>query len=144
MGRYDLIQTNLISHTIEINDWTAIFLFSLDGYDDEEVLRELLSCDPPDSIIDTVEGNLDANVIDTGFTYSNSYIRRSVVYVSPSSSGKEFLSTFVHELAHLTCDICLADGISLRGEKIAYLMGEIALRLSDIVCHLSCDICREH
>lgn len=116
-------------------------MFSLDGYDEGEVLRELLSCDPPGSIIDIVEGNLEANNVNTGFTYSNTLLRRSVVYVSPTSSGQEFLSSFVHELSHLTCDICVTDGISLRGEKIAYLMGEIARRLSAIVCRLSCDKC---
>ena len=133
----------MILRRIDIQDWTAIFLFSPDGYGDEEVYRQLVRCDAPDSIIKKVVGNLDRGHDNEGFTYSNPGLRRSVVYIGPTESGAEFLSTFVHELAHLVCHICSKDGVSLRGEKIAYLIGDIASRLSDIVCHYSCPNCRQ-
>ena len=133
----------MVERVIEINDWCATFLFSLDGHDEKEVLRQLIDCDPPASIINKVRENLDAGRKNSGFTYSNTKERQSLIYVSPTSSGGEFLSSFVHELAHLVCDICVTDEISLRGEEIAYLQGEIARQLSDVVCHLSCDCCRD-
>lgn len=133
----------MLLRRIDILGWTAVFLFSTDGYDDSEVLRQLVYCDPPESIYREVAANLEAGRPNEGFTYTNTLKRRSVVYIGPTSSGHEFLSSFVHELAHLTCDICLTDGISLSGERIAYIQGEVARRLSDVVCHLSCDTCRD-
>lgn len=131
----------MIIRRIDIQDWTAIFLFSFDNLEKKDVLRQLIDCEPPASIVKKVEENLSRNRPDEGFTYSNTDIRRSVVYIGPTSSGGEFLSSFVHELAHVVCDICVTDKISLRGEKIAYLTGEIARRLSDVVCFFSCDSC---
>lgn len=132
----------MLLRRVDILGWTAIFLFGDYGLDRDEVLRQLVNCDPPESIVWKVSDKLDADRDNEGFTYSNSQLRRSTVYIGPSSSGSEFLSSFCHELAHLVCDICIADGISLQGEKIAYIQGEIAMRLSDVVCELSCEHCR--
>lgn len=131
----------MIIRQVDIQGWTAIFLFSFENLEKKEVLQQLIDCEPPASIVKKVEENLRKNRLDEGFTYSNADIRKSVVYVGPTSSGGEFLSSFVHELAHVVCDICVTDKISLRGEKIAYLTGEIARRLSDVVCFFSCDSC---
>lgn len=131
----------MLLRRVDIQDWTVIFLFSLEGHEEEEVLRQLFYCKPPKSVANKVAENLEANRENEGFTYSNTEMRRSVVYIGPTNSGAEFLSSFVHELAHLVCDICITDRISLRGEEIAYLTGEIARRLSDVVCHFSCDNC---
>lgn len=133
----------MLLRRIDIWDWTAIVIFSTDGYDNEEVFRHLVECRAPDSIMQKVSANLEMGRDNEGFTFSNPSLRRSVVYIGPTTSGEEFLSTFVHELAHLVADICIADGVSLKGEAIAYLEGEIALRLSDIVCKMSCDHCRD-
>lgn len=132
----------MITRRIYIWDWEATFLFPVDGYDDEEVYRQLVRCDAPNSIIREVSENLEADRDNEGFCFSSPYLRRSVIYVGLASSGKEFLSTVVHEIAHLAANICTTDGVSLTGEPIAYLSGDIALQLSDIVCHYSCEDCR--
>lgn len=80
--------------------------------------------------------------MDTGFTYSNPEFRESVVVIGSSSSGAEFLNSFVHELRHLTDDIAYTCGYPLRGEPAAYLAGDISMGLSDIVCVMSCEKCR--
>lgn len=128
---------------IRIRDWTSIWIFSTDGEDEDVVLRQLQTCAPPPTLVDKIVSNLRSRRENEGFTYSNTELRRSVVYVGPTTSGEEFLSSFVHELAHLVCDICMTDNISLQGERIAYMQGDIALRLSDIVCYLSCNHCRQ-
>ena len=81
--------------------------------------------------------------MDTGFTYSNPHRMESIVVIGRSSSGAEFQNSYVHELRHLTDDIAYFYGYPLRGEPAAYLAGDIALELSDIVCKMSCDHCRE-
>ena len=132
----------MITRTIFIQDWEATFLVSIDGYDHNAEHQALADCKPPDAILERVAESLDDNHPNSGFTFSNTRRRESIIYVSPTTSGGEFISTFFHELTHLVCDICLTDGISLRGEEIAYLAGDIAHQLSDILCRLSCDHCR--
>lgn len=133
----------MITRQVNIKGWVATFLFSIHGHNEREVLARLLNCAPPKDIYDDVADKLEANQPNEGFTYSNTKLRESLVYIGPTTSGAEFLSSFVHELAHLVCDICLTKKISLKGEKIAYMQGDIATQLSDIVCYLSCDHCRD-
>ena len=82
--------------------------------------------------------------MDSGFTYSNPDIRRSVMVIGKTSSGPQFLNSFTHELRHLVDDIAKADGMEMSGEGVAYLSGDTAMAMADIVCRLSCDHCRTH
>lgn len=82
--------------------------------------------------------------MDSGFTYSNPDIRRSVMVIGKTSSGAQFLNSFVHELRHLIDDIAVADGMGMSGEAVAYLSGDTAMLVADIVSQLSCDHCRSH
>lgn len=77
-----------------------------------------------------------------GFTYSNLSEKKSVVVVGESTNGGEFLNSFSHELRHLADDISSYYGMIDRGEEVAYLTGDLANSVSDIVCLLSCDCCR--
>ena len=77
-----------------------------------------------------------------GFTYSNLSKKKSVVVIGESTNGGEFLNSFSHELRHLADDISSYYGMIDRGEEVAYLTGELANSVSDIVCLLSCDCCR--
>lgn len=97
----------------------------------------------PPSILHRVENNMILDRMDTGFTFSAPQRRTSVVVIGRSSSGAEFLNSFVHEVRHLTDDIAYTDHMPLRGEPAAYLAGDIALALSDVVCQMSCEHCRK-
>jgi len=133
----------MIRRKINIAGWEGVFLFSTGGYDDEEIYRQLVSCDAPASVFHSVSANLAEGMMNEGFTFSSPPLRRSVVYFGPTTDGGQFMSTFCHELGHFAIDICVTDGVDLESEKLCYLAGEVALRLSDIVCHLACDHCRE-
>lgn len=125
-----------------IRQWEIRFYFSFDTYDKERIIRALIWAGAPNSIIDNVSENIEAGRLDEGFTYSNPLDRKSVVGIGMTSSGPEFLNSFVHEVFHLSQDIAVADGISLVGEDIAYLAGDISRSASDIVCEMSCPHCR--
>lgn len=125
-----------------ILQWEVTFLFDYDEYDKGSILRQLLYCGAPDSIINRVSRNIDAGRLDEGFTFSEPLRKCSIVGIGRTSSGPEFLSSFCHELRHLTDDIASGEGMSLKGEKVAYLTGEVARRVSDVVCQISCPHCR--
>lgn len=132
----------MIYRSLNIRGWRCFFYFAIEGYWIDTILDNLGELDAPLSILQRVERNMLADKMDTGFTYSNPSMRASVVVLGRQSSGAEFLNSFVHELRHLTDDISSAYGYPMRGEKVAYLTGEIALHLADIVCSQCYDKCR--
>lgn len=130
------------TRVIHIRHWSIVFLFSFDTYDEGTVLDSLLWADAPASIDSKVSDVVSAGYLDNGFTFSNPDIRRSVVGVSKSSSGPEFLNTTIHEITHIAQHIANEDGIDPYSEEFAYLIGDITREISDIVCKMSCPNCR--
>lgn len=124
-----------------INDWTIEFYFSFDIYDKERLLDALLWADAPHSLISKVSENIDSERLDEGFCYSNPYLRRTVLGTGVASSGPEVLDSMVHEIIHICQHMAEEDGIDPFGESLAYLGGDIARSISDIVCELSCPHC---
>jgi len=76
-----------------------------------------------------------------GFTFANPERFRAVVVIGPASSGEEFINTFVHEVRHLADAIAENLGLPLKGEGAAYLSGDTARDLAEVVCELGCSHC---
>lgn len=114
--------------------WEIVFLFDYGRMDGDAVLSELSDAGAPSSVAEKVDLKIRLCMPNEGFTYSNLRSRRSVVAIGPTTSGREFLSTFCHELRHLTDDIASERGLPIRGEDVAYLTGELARRLFPVVC----------
>ena len=82
-----------------------------------------------------------SGALNEGFSWPNSRMMRSCIFIGPTTSGSEFLDTFTHELRHLADDIAAHIGIDLRGEDVAYITGDTARDLADVVCALGCPNC---
>lgn len=78
---------------------------------------------------------------DCGFTFTNPDMYRAVVVIGPASSGREFIDTLVHEVHHLAVAIADNLGIDLEGEGPAYLAGDSARELAEVICELGCPCC---
>lgn len=124
-----------------INDWTIKFYFSFDIYDKEQILEALFWANAPNSLISKVSKNIDSERLDEGFCYSNPFLRRTVLGTGIASSGPEVLDSMVHEIIHICQHMAEEDRINPFGEDFAYLGGDIARSVSDIVCELSCPHC---
>lgn len=59
----------------------------------------------------------------TGFTFSNSDYKMSIVCVGPSSDVSQFVNTAIHEAKHVQSHICSYYDIPENGEDAAYLIG---------------------
>ena len=133
----------MIHRTIHIDGWVADCWFSQGDYDAADILFALEDCGAEESIIERVSHNMrepyDHN---TGFTYSNADMRRSVLVVGPTTSGEEFFDSLIHEMLHLASHIAKHYGYAVTEESFAYLIGDIARDLADIACKLSCPHCR--
>ena len=85
--------------------------------------------------------------IDTGYLMglmnSNYERRESVMVIGPTSSYREFANSLLHETRHLTDHVCLAMGMEIGEEPIAYLAGYIGSALADEIRLFVCDCCHE-
>ena len=136
MGRDAMIERELY-----IGKWHAVFLFSEGDYDEELVLTRLYDTDASYQVMMEANKLMKSCMYNCGFTYANPEIYEAVVVVGPTSSGAEFINTLTHEVHHLAVAIADDLGIDLEGETPAYLSGDSALALADVVCHLGCSKC---
>lgn len=128
---------------IEKYDWTVQLFYAVTCYQIDWILRALESIECPQQIQEQVEKNLLARNIDTGFTYSNKKIGKSVLVVGLHSSPAQFLNSFEHELRHLVDDISDTYGLNTGGEEVAYLTGDLNSTLWKDVHRFICCQCRQ-
>ena len=133
----------MIHRVLRIGDWIVDFLFCSGRYDIDGVLACLWDAGAPKWVIKQALDLMENCDYDCGFTYSarrpqrysyyNREKHRAVVLIGPTSSGAEFLDTTVHELRHLTDAIAESMSVALDSEDAAYISGDVARELSDII-----------
>lgn len=121
--------------------WTVYWYFDADGSDAEVIIDRLLAVDASLEVVKRAEKILSEGINDFGFTYTSMKNMSSVIVVGASSSGKEFLNSYVHELRHVVDDISAY--YNLDNEESAYLTGDISNSVAEIICKFSCDECRK-
>lgn len=117
-------------------------MFADDGYDMEDILTCLYDMEAPYSVMMRVYRIMKKSALNHGFTYPNKDTMEILCVVGPTSSGKEFLNTLVHELRHVVNVIAESLGYDLESEKPAYMSGDLALELAESICSLGCEHCR--
>ena len=104
----------------------------------EGVLACLYDAYAPKRVMERAMGMMKSGGANTGFTYTNPKLLRAVVAIGPTTSGKEFIDTFVHEIHHLAVAIADNLGMDLEGEAPAYISGDAARALAEVICALGC------
>ena len=132
----------MIHRVLKIGRWVVDFLFATRDYDVEGILACMYECGAGEQTMRQAEDLMLNGRDNCGFTFANPYIFRAVVVVGPTSSGAEFIDTFTHEIHHLAVSIAERLGIDLEGEGPAYLSGDTARDLAEVVCELGCTHCR--
>ena len=113
------MSSKMVHRVLAIGEWVVDFLFARLDYDAEGVL---------------------ACMYDIG---ASSDVLRAVVVIGPTSSGKQFVNTLVHEVHHLAVAIADSLGHDLESEVPAYLSGDAAMALAETVCEFGCSHCRD-
>lgn len=80
-----------------------------------------------------VYAQLASGILNNGFTYTNKYLRQSVMSLGRASSFAQFLNSFVHELHHLCTHIAMTYRLDLQGEDVCYLAGDIAQMMHPVL-----------
>ena len=128
----------MVHRVLGIGRWVVDFLFATRRYDVDGVLACLMDAGAPSSVIDEAEDLMTSCEYNCGFTYTDRHIRRAVVLIGPTTSGEQFQNTLVHEIRHLADAIAKSLGVRLDSETPAYISGDSAMALVDIICELGC------
>lgn len=126
---------------VHINEWDVEYVITPHRYDSDAILESLRNARAPKRAMRSameIMGGLE--LLNTGFTYVNVRRRRAVVVIGPVSSMQELIDTFIHETYHLAISITESYGYDLSGEVPAYLIGDLARELADVICTFGCDL----
>lgn len=132
----------MIARKTEILDWDIEWYFFTTKKDEDLILSSLYEVNAQENLISNIKNTNLLDMKNSGFTFSNMTRRKSVIVIGNTTNGRQFLNTFIHELRHVTDHIASTLNIDLSGEGVAYLAGDIAMDVSDIVCKYSCDTCK--
>lgn len=132
----------MIHRALRVRDWTVDFLFAHRRNDPVGVLAVLRSYGAPASLVEQADELMAAGP-NCGFTFSNSDRRLCLTWIGPQTEGSEWVNTTVHEIVHVAIAISSDAGIDPYTETFAYLVGDITEQVSDLLCLLACDHCRE-
>lgn len=133
----------MIQRNLTIGRWWVEFYFCPDGYDIDAIIDRMYDFGAPVERMRQAWDLMEHGGPDKGFTFSNPFERVAMIVIGPTSSGDEFLDSMVHELHHLAVHIASALGIDLKGEGPAYIGGDSARELADVICRLGCNKCRK-
>ena len=123
----------MIHRALKIGRWVVDFLFAEGRYDIDGIVSCLRHADAPGYVIDEATDLMARGEPNTGFTFSNAMNFRAVVCIGPTTSGKEFQNTLVHEIHHLAVAIARELGVDLESETPAYRAGDTMMAFADVV-----------
>ena len=134
-----------------IGSWDVDFFFAEEDYEIEPVVYCLLDSGASDDIIREALALMERCWENCGFTFSresdyryiNPKMHRAVMMIGPTSSGAEFIDTFVHEIHHLAVAIASQLGAYLDSETPAYVAGDTAREFAEVFCEFGCEHCRK-
>lgn len=119
-------------------DWKVCIYYAVDKYDTYSILQKMKRIGASDKFLYIAKDNMLSNNMDTGVTYSNFLHRATVMVIGIASSAHEFFNSYTHEMRHLQDDLANMNGIPLDGEDVAYLSGEIAMKVFDYIKKFIC------
>lgn len=131
----------MIRRDLRIGRWHVEFYFAPDGYDADALLDRLYDFGAGVSVMRRALDLMGQDAPNTGFTFTNPEEYLALVSIGPTSSGEEFVNTLVHEIHHLAVAVAAELGIDLESETPAYVAGDSARALADVVCSLGCRHC---
>ena len=108
-------------------DWNVLVYYNVDKDDFVEIEDSLIQLDCPDKEIDKAFRVLRKK--NTGFTFSNTDYKMSVVCIGKTTSVEQFVNTVIHEADHVQSHICSYYDIDKGSEKAAYLIGYLVQRM---------------
>ena len=108
-------------------DWNVLVYYGVGEDNFIEVADSLQQLGCPDKDIKRALKVLTRE--NTGFTFSNSDYKMSIVCIGLASDISQFVNTAIHEAKHVQSHICSYYKIDGDSETAAYLMGHLVQRM---------------
>ena len=114
---------------IQLGDrgWKVLVYYNVDKYDFVEVADSLLQIDCSKQDIKKTLNVLRKK--NSGFTFSNSDYKMSIVAIGEATDIGQFVNTSIHEAKHVQSHICQYYGVQEDSEEAAYLIGHLVHRM---------------
>lgn len=127
---------------IEKYNWKVTAYYAITRYNIGEIMYNLkcIGCDG--NFMRDAYINLSENKLNSGLTYSNSFLRETVMVVALASSAKQFHRALMHEMRHSQSHIATAFNMNEKGEGVCYLLDDIVGLTHDETAPLICNCCR--
>lgn len=113
--------------TLGNDEWRVLIYYNASYKDREQLIKSLKWLDCSYKTIKKAINVLKYK--NTGFTFTNSDYKMSVVCIGETTSASQFVSTVVHEAKHVQSHICAYYDVDEDSEEAAYLIGYIAKRM---------------
>ena len=117
------------------NDWKVTILYECTCDDIDFIIETLKDIHCPEKYIERALDNLEECKLNSGLTYSNLNLKRSVIIINKTSSFAQLINTVSHEYFHLICHISKILEINDEEEQ-ANLNGNLNMRSYKIVKEL--------
>lgn len=116
---------------VGVKKWNILIYYNVNKYNFTEIKNSLKELNCPDRYIKKAFNTLQYK--NTGFTFTNTSSKMSIVCISEATSSDQFISTSIHEIDHVQAHICQYYGVDMQSEEAAYLIGYIARRMYKIL-----------
>lgn len=124
-------------------DWNVEVIYVVDKIIIDYIINELEELGYKEEEIQSAIKNLEDNNKNKGITFSNNITKNSIIVIGATSCAAEFQNSFDHEKLHLAIHIAKEFNIDPFGEDLAYLVGDIGMKMFPVAKRFLCDHCRE-
>ena len=108
-------------------DWNVLVYYNVEPGDFVEIADSLQQIDCSKSDLQLALKTLRKK--NTGFTFSNTDYKMSIVCIGSATNIGQFVNTTIHEAKHVQSHICSYYGIDENSETAAYLIGHLVHRM---------------
>ena len=119
----------MIAQYIQLGDrdWNVLVYYNVSKEDFVEIVDSLNQLDCPKEDVRKALKTLRRK--NTGFTFSNTDYKMSIVCIGEATNVGQFVNTTIHEAKHVQSHICEYYGIEEDTETAAYLIGHLVHRM---------------
>lgn len=117
----------MIEHTFYIDDWTIHGYYSVNRLDLNTILKHLkeINC----NYLNEASNLILKRKYNYGITYSNLYLKTSILIIGECKSDLQLINTMCHEARHLQQHIALDKHLNENQEQVCYIIGEICEKI---------------
>ena len=119
-------------------DWRIVICYEVTNEHLRPILKILEEMEADYNSVMAATKNISANLLNTGFIYSNYDKKQSIIVVGKASSYGQLLNTISHEINHLETHIATVYNLDQAGEEVCELVGYITQRMSTVFKKLIC------